>query len=350
MMNEGVSLMKMCTESEQLDIFEVSNFTEITQYRWNRYGLYYYLIGFIFHIYYIVLQLIYVHAVYINGEEDKRAILSKLIIIGIFYPIVEELLQLGVAGFRDYFLDPANWANIVYIVAGILNVVVQSQPRPTNEMGKSQDWKNKALMILILLIQIPYTFTYLKIFESLTKIVTMLKDVIADLRVFIFFFVILILLFSMTFAVLGLGNENFDGKFKTYHNDATDMSEAYKDEVKLYHGSEYKVIGKFAGYFLTVLRTSLGDFQFDASQYLESEENIMFWIMWGIMVVISCIIFLNFIIAETGKSYTQVDERLEATIAMEKANLVDGAEETIPYFLKNDIMFPKYIVIRDIET
>ena len=75
---------------------------------------------------------------------------------------------------------------------------------------------------------------------------------------------------------------------------------AVKDDAE----SENKVIGRFMGYFLTVLRISLGDFQFDASQYLESEENIMFWIMWGFMVVISCIIFLNFIIAETGKSYT----------------------------------------------
>ena len=115
-------------------------------------------------------------------------------------------------------------------------------------------------MIVILLIQIPYTFVYLKIFENLSKIVTMLKDVIADLQVFIFFFVILILLLSMTFAVLGLGNENFDGKFKTYYENETDMRGAYKDEVKMYHGSEYKVIGKFAGYFLTVLRVSLGDF------------------------------------------------------------------------------------------
>ena len=78
-------------------------------------------------------------------------------------------------------------------------------------------------MIVILLIQIPYTFVYLKIFENLSKIVTMLKDVIADLQVFIFFFVILILLLSMTFAVLGLGNENFDGKFKTYYENETDI-------------------------------------------------------------------------------------------------------------------------------
>ena len=30
----------------------------------------------------------------------------------------------------DYFLDPSNWANIIYIVGSILNVIVQNQPTP----------------------------------------------------------------------------------------------------------------------------------------------------------------------------------------------------------------------------
>lgn len=72
-------------------------------------------------------------------------------------------------------------------------------------------------MILVLVMQIPFTFFYLKIFEGFSKIFTMLKDVIRDLKVFLFFFTILIVLLSMTFAVLGLGNEKFEGKFKEYH-------------------------------------------------------------------------------------------------------------------------------------
>ena len=73
----------------------------------------------------------------------------------------------------------------------------------------------------------------------------------------------------MTFAVLGIGNENFDGKFKAYYeNEAlvdTMSRSYYKGEIKIYHNSEYKVIGKFAGYFLTVLRISLGDSAFEPS-------------------------------------------------------------------------------------
>ena len=55
MKNEGVSLMKMCTESGDLDIFEIQKLTEIIQYKWDRYGLKYYSIGFAFHIYYVIM-------------------------------------------------------------------------------------------------------------------------------------------------------------------------------------------------------------------------------------------------------------------------------------------------------
>ena len=114
----------------------------------------------------------------------------------------------------------------------------------------------------------------------------------------------------------------------------------------IYHGSEYKIIGKWWGNVLTLLRISLGDFSFESSQYLEEEENFMFWLLWLLMVFIANIIFLNFIIAETGKSYTEVDERAEATIAMEKAILCAEAEIATPSSFKNERRFPRYIAIR----
>ena len=49
---------------------------------------------------------------------------------------------------------------------------------------------------------------------------------------------------------------------------------------------------------------------------------------------------LNFVVAETGKSYSEVDERLEATIMIEKAGLVAEAELMIPERLKPREYFP----------
>jgi len=109
-------------------------------------------------------------------------------------------------GPRAFFSELFNLVHISYIGASIANAYFHSSWDPF-------EFKSKFLMIMILLVQIPLTFSNLKIFESFSKIVTMLKDVVVDLQVFLFFFTVLLIMLAMTFAVLGLGNENFEGKF-----------------------------------------------------------------------------------------------------------------------------------------
>jgi len=61
-------------------------------------------------------------------------------------------------------------------------------------------------MTIIFIQQIIKSFFYLRIFRSLSFLVTMIYTVIADLKVFLLFFTILIVLFAQIFAVLGVGN------------------------------------------------------------------------------------------------------------------------------------------------
>ena len=51
-------------------------------------------------------------------------------------------------------------------------------------------------MIMVILLAIVKTFFYLRVFESLSYIVTMLKNVIYDLRVFLIFYFMVILWFK----------------------------------------------------------------------------------------------------------------------------------------------------------
>ena len=49
----------------------------------------------------------------------------------------------------------------------------------------------------------------------------------------------------------------------------------------------------------------MGDFgAIAAADYLTLEENYLFWFIWLLTAVITCIIFLNFIVAEASASYT----------------------------------------------
>lgn len=161
------------------------------------------------------------------------------------------------------------------------------------------------------------TFFFLRIFNALSPIVTMLTSVIYDLRIFLFFYTILILLFSLLLGILGIGNPNIPGGFRN------EWFDEKKGEMKEgYTGEEYKFVGMFVGNVLTTLRMSMGDFGFDTAILLDDEENIIYWFVWLLIVVITCIIFLNFIIAEACASYEKVSEKLEAFILKEKAALI----------------------------
>ena len=62
----------------------------------------------------------------------------------------------------------------------------------------------------------------------------------------------------------------------------------------------------------------------------------------------TCIIFLNFIIAETASSYESIKKNLEQMKFKEKSNLVTEAENMLFNRQRNHNNFPKYIVKRSI--
>ena len=64
----------------------------------------------------------------------------------------------------------------------------------------------------------------------------------------------------------------------------------------------------------------------------------------------TCIVFLNFIIAEASNSYESVKQRLNAIVHKEKGSLIAEAEEMTFEANKDEKMLPKYIIIRGIET
>lgn len=211
----------------------------------------------------------------------------------------------------------------------------------------SQELYNKVLMTIIFIQQIIKSFFYLRIFRSLSFLVTMIYTVIADLQVFLLFFTILIILFAQIFAVLGVGNPKQDNAFKIMVDAIASGEEEAGDGIPM---EEYENVGLFFGYLFYTLRISMGDFDFDATTYLSNEENVIYWVIWLMVVIITCIIFLNFIIAEASNSYAKVKEALTAMINKEKSALIGEAEGLFPPTQKTAKLFPKYVIIREIET
>jgi hypothetical protein len=72
---------------------------------------------------------------------------------------------------------------------------------------------------------------------------------------------------------------------------------------------------------------SLGDFDFGASTFLGTYENWIYWMAWYIITMMTCVVFLNFIIAEVSSSYRNVHSNIQAMVLKERALLIKESED-----------------------
>ena len=172
------------------------------------------------------------------------------------------------------------------------------------------------------------TFFFMRIVGQFSYIVTMIISVISDLKVFMIFFFTLMVMLSAVLAVIFCPTAD-----------------------------EYEKIGPFFGGIVTTIRLSLGDFDFDIltkdvhNGGLNTKQHFLYWIVWVMIIIFSCLIFLNFIIAEVSESYSKVNSHITATNVKERAKLIDEAENLIPMRKRKEMkqLFPRYIINREME-
>ena len=161
------------------------------------------------------------------------------------------------------------------------------------------------------------TFFFLRIFQNFTKLVIMIKRVIFDLKEFIIFYLLLLTMLSVIMGVLGVGNPNAirDEHLRARLKEArAEGGHSDDDFVNDFPGYEYGTMNEFAKNIFTILRFSLGDFDFQYTAHLSTFERNVFWFTWVVIVIMTCVIFLNFIIAEVSESYQKVTTQVEELI------------------------------------
>ena len=78
---------------------------------------------------------------------------------------------------------------------------------------------------------------------------------------------------------------------------------------------------------MNVLRLSIGDNSLvSQNSHFTHAEDLLFWIVWVLAVIVTNIIFLNFIVAEASASYTRVTETVTAVIWQERSLMLHEAE------------------------
>jgi len=121
------------------------------------------------------------------------------------------------------------------------------------------------------------------------------------------------------------------------------------DSGEEFAGIEYVHVGKLIGNIITVIRMSVGDNDFGDIQALGASKNIVFWFIWILILYVTCIIFLNFIIAEACASYERVSDNIENFLMYQKATMIHETEDMLWPMFKNNQCFPKYLIVRQVE-
>jgi hypothetical protein len=83
--NGDVSLMELCADTEELEIFETDAIKDIIDFKWRVYGRSHHFLGMTMHMLYSLMINIYVSEAYIH-EPRNQQIYTILLLIGTIYP------------------------------------------------------------------------------------------------------------------------------------------------------------------------------------------------------------------------------------------------------------------------
>lgn len=311
-MNKEISFLDMCTDTSELDMFGSQALEEIIEFKWTTYGFKFHLLGSVIHMFQISILIFYVNFIYIqasleinpDGSIKGGNPYAAILLGGIVYPFCYESTQMVKSGPIDYITTPGNYFDILYIFGSILMSLLHMTMDPFNILSK-------IVMIFVILQSIVRTFKSMRIIELYSPIITMLAAVFYDLRIFLLFYMILVGKMSLLFGILGCSNPAFDINplFAVAREEAIEAGDGYV-------GQEYAGMHLLVANFIDTLKASMGDFGslVNASIELNNEDNIIFWICLILTLGVTCIIFLNFIIAEASASYEKVAEELPSYI------------------------------------
>lgn len=79
--------MELCTDSDELDIFNEQIIKDLIQFKWDAYARTFHYFGAIMHFQYLVTIIVYVYLVYVyNALGESGNIFTIMLGVGISYP------------------------------------------------------------------------------------------------------------------------------------------------------------------------------------------------------------------------------------------------------------------------
>ena len=144
-------------------------------------------IGFLSHLLYLIVFSTHVSYVYVYRDLTYARTLKIVQGISLIYPLIYDMTQLRVQGFKNYFKEGWNYMDQSYIWIGYINIFIQQDYHPEpkenwdDDSVVSRKHREKVAMIIVTFLMLLKTFFFLRIFMKLSNLVTMMRQVISDL-------------------------------------------------------------------------------------------------------------------------------------------------------------------------
>jgi len=90
--NEGLNLLEVFNEGNELDIFECKSVQNLIAFKWDSHAYRTHLVGCIAHLVYVFFMMVYINEIYINNRLGEKRIFSVLLVVAIIYPTVYEFV------------------------------------------------------------------------------------------------------------------------------------------------------------------------------------------------------------------------------------------------------------------
>ena len=132
------------------------------------------MLGFMFHMLYLVFLMYYVDDVYINNNPKFPTVESMdlipinndavWLIIAILYPIIYEFVEMYSSGMRLYFTSKINVNNQFFIWLSVLNAILQINNNPFL-------FSSRLIFVIVIFFSIVRTFEFMRIFILYSPVV-----------------------------------------------------------------------------------------------------------------------------------------------------------------------------------
>jgi hypothetical protein len=168
---QGVNdLLNHLGETKELSLFDTSIVKDFYEFQWNKYAKHIHFLGFFHHLVYFLLYIFYINHIYLDKHMgDGRGEMCWSMLICLIYPLTYDAMQVYKIGLREYLSDPWNYIDQAHVWVGISNALIQRfSPNMLDPI-------NIFFMVAVGLISFIKTMFFLRVFNSLSFLVSMLS-------------------------------------------------------------------------------------------------------------------------------------------------------------------------------